>query len=137
MSVGRCTRCNGQKKATYLGGIYVNCYDCQGVGYIPLPTVKEPIVNKPINIADDFISQPELLGEILHTEIKPVLTFESSKALLNSTPDVKKQQTRALDIQDLISKSQAKRLEIQSGNKLDKRSKAYRDQKLKEALENG
>ena len=146
MSVGRCTRCLGHKKATYMGGIYVNCQQCNGTGYISLPEIIEPVVNEPIHIAENFIG-------FSHTEIKPELTFESSKALINSIPEVKAEKTKYLDfslanieketnaafdnlsnLSDIDDKID-NQLAQSKGNRIDKRSKAYRDQKLKAALD--
>lgn len=43
----RCLRCQGSKKIAPMGGIYVDCIVCKGIGYVPKATAEyiAPVIN--------------------------------------------------------------------------------------------
>jgi hypothetical protein len=116
MTVGRCIRCLGHKKATYMGGIYVICQSCNGTGIMTIPE-KE---------IDDHWKTPQLKTKLTYTEIKPELTFVASNAIIDNLSNLS-------HIDDKVDNGLA---QLRTNVKIDKRSKEYRDAKLKEALEN-
>jgi hypothetical protein len=69
-----CQSCGGRKQINQLGGIYKNCSNCQGVGYI----------SQPVSLSDDTqtnpsegIEQPTELVNPIAEAIKQTLDSKS------------------------------------------------------------
>lgn len=59
----RCLRCQGSKKIAPMGGIYVTCIECNGIGFVesqPIKVTCEHIVTEPILMESEKVIIDEI-----------------------------------------------------------------------------